>query len=1473
MEKAQDIAGRIAACVSDNPRHLHRLAAAIRTLGWPGRSLASVMTKKPGTEDKATLWGKESASKSVKTILEESIQGFTVEQKRSFFANLADQLVSRAGEQGAKSVRSQGLIIGRKENYAKPSAQEPTRHHLYRQPSNASAFLATGWLIAETPFFIGSGTEGQKQTDDQAESLHLRTLRDGHGRFRIPFTTIRGVMDKELRDILQAGCAKGRSLRAPCPCQVCTLMRRIQVRDAIAADILPPDLRMRTRIDPSHGTVAHLFSLEMAPQGLKLPFFLKLKGVETIDPDKELLEILNDWSAGQCFLGGLWGTGKGRFRLDDLQWHRLELDNADYYTPLLQDRFFAGETISDLRQGLQSINIQPERIPAQTPSRNMPYCRVDCILEFKSPVLSGDPVAALFESDAPDNVAYKKPVVQYDETGRLRTTDPGPVEMLTCLKGEGVRGVVAYLAGKAYDQHDLSHDSCNCTFCQAFGNGQKAGSLRFDDFMPVQFESDQAGNFSWSPHTPHAMRSDRVALDVFGGAMPEAKFDDRPLAASPGKPLNFKSTIWYREDMGKEAGKALKRALIDLQNNMAAIGSGGGIGRGWVSRVCFEGDIPDFLEDFPEPITVTEPEQDSQLLKNQAVADETAVSACDTADAPHPLAVTLEPGARYFPRVIIPRAPTVKRDECVTGQRYHTGRLSGKIFCELNTLGPLFVPDTDYSAGVPVPISDEQLAECQLQAVFENTSKFNEFFATYPEETVTKLKDLLCAADDKWILAVKDITADLRQEIGEDTFQRIIRKAGHKTQRFHQINDEIGLPGASLRGMVLSNYQILTNSCYRNLKATEEITRRMPADEAKYRKAGRVTVSGDGAQKKYSIQEMEVLRLPIYDNMNTPDNMPDVAKQATTAKRCNNLMNEAAKTSRVELKARWREGQSKIKYQIIDALNKVDPIIQVISSSKQINPNNGKTGWGYVKYTGANVFAKSLVAPIDCLRKKDAGHVCCQVNLNPAWEASNFDILINEKCPVERQSGPRPTLRCKGQDSAWYTLTKRSERIFTDKKPVPDPINIPPREVKRYNELRDSYKKNTAHVPKPLQTFFNQESLANGDLVYFEVNQFGEASQLTPVSISRTTDLFPIGGRLPQGHKDLFPCTAMCLSECKNCVPASFCEFHSRSHEKLCPACSLAGTTGNRGRIKFSEAWLSGLPKWHSVSQDNVGRGLGVTMPRLERSRRTWHLPTKDAYLLGQSIYLNHPVPAILPSDQVPSENNQTVEPLGPKNIFSFQLAFDNLSIEELGLLLYSLELESGMAHRLGRGRALGMGSVQISVKDIQIRDNKSFLFSSNISKKSEWIQCGKDEFAQEAWFGESWDNIDHIQRLRQALTIPVKGDVGCIRYPKLEAEGGMPDYIKLRKRLTPLCDREEPVRYRINPVQLARMILPFVPWHGACPALLNEQVMIEAKRLTELLAQENLDMICRTKNCANCKQETKKDCLAFRYDRANWPC
>ena len=185
----------------------------------------------------------------------------------------------------------------------------------------------------------------------------------------------------------------------------------------------------------------------------------------------------------------------------------------------------------------------------------------------------------------------------------------------------------------------------------------------------------------------------------------------------------------------------------------------------------------------------------------------------------------------------------------------------------------------------------------------------------------------------------------------------------------------------------------------------------------------------------------------------------------------------------------------------------------------------------------------------------------------------------------------------------------------------------------------------------------------------------------------------------------------------KNWEPKEFMPCNSEN--KLCFACRLFGTTGDNdnkeiddkvaleGRVYFKDALLD-KKKAEIVSEAKVIKALGQPHSSFknfyyEKDKKTirgrkfyWHHQEKISAGKNYEGYYEKSIKA-----KSLEKFNTSIQFLKPLNSFKFEVRFKNLTSEELGVLLYSLELEEGMAHKFGQGKSLGLGSCEIKIDKV----------------------------------------------------------------------------------------------------------------------------------------------------------------------------
>jgi len=224
----------------------------------------------------------------------------------------------------------------------------------------------------------------------------------------------------------------------------------------------------------------------------------------------------------------------------------------------------------------------------------------------------------------------------------------------------------------------------------------------------------------------------------------------------------------------------------------------------------------------------------------------------------------------------------------------------------------------------------------------------------------------------------------------------------------------------------------------------------------------------------------------------------------------------------------------------------------------------------------------------------------------------------------------------------------------------------------------------------------------------------------------------------------------------------------------LCPACRVFGwvreeesrgdpftnnqkPTAYAGRVRFSPAVLQehGHRELPEIPLSVLSSPKPTTAPFYLLNSKGLPDPTVDyntpgARLRGRKFYRHHEEAKEeeyrRPHGQKDDQNRTLRGALQPGVEFTFEVTFENLAPLELGALLYALELEEGMYHRLGYAKPLGFGSVRVEVDKVKTVDWAERLRS--IDPEAGWRPLEnpaeyKARFLEEMrrLYGEEFDN------------------------------------------------------------------------------------------------------------------------------------
>ncbi|MBZ0110083.1 MAG: hypothetical protein K8F52_15630 [Candidatus Scalindua rubra] len=1365
---------------NDKLEKIRILADAIRTLRLHGEGVIEKDELPDGKEERDKghhLWDIKVQGTALRTKLKELWQSNKDIGWRKFTEMLGSNLyLIYKKETGGVSTRFR--ILGDTEYYSKAHDSEGSDLFIPVTPPEGietKEWIIVGRLKAATPFYFGvqqpsdSIPGKEKKSEDSLvinEHTSFNILLDKENRYRIPRSALRGALRRDLRTAFGSGCNVSLGGQILCNCKVCIEMRRITLKDSVSDFSEPPEIRYRIAKNPGTATVedGSLFDIEVGPEGLTFPFVLRYRGHKFPEQLSSVIRYWeeNDGKNGMAWLGGLDSTGKGRFALKDIKIFEWDLNQK--INEYIKERGMRGKEKellemgeSSLPDGLIPYKFFEERECLFPYKENLKpqWSEVQYTIEVGSPLLTADTISALTEPGNRDAIAYKKRV--YNDGNNAIEPEPR-----FAVKSETHRGIFRTAVGRRTgDLGKEDHEDCTCDMCIIFGNEHESSKIRFEDLELIN------GN-EFEKLEKHI---DHVAIDRFtGGALDKAKFDTYPLAGSPKKPLKLKGRFWIKKGFSGDHKLLITTALSDIRDGLYPLGSKGGVGYGWVAGISIDDNVPD---DFKEMINKTEmplPEEVEES-NNGPINNDYVHPGHQSPKQDH------KNKNIYYPHYFLDSGSKVYREkDIITHEEFTEELLSGKINCKLETLTPLIIPDTSDENGL------------KLQG----------------------------------------------------------NKPGHKNYKFFNINGELMIPGSELRGMLRTHFEALTKSCFAIFGEDSTLSWRMNADEKDYkidsnsirkmesqrnpkyripdelqkelrnsgnglfnrlytserrfwsdvsnkfensidykreilRCAGRPKNYKGGIirQRKDSLmaEELKVHRLPLYDNFDIPDSAykanDHCRKSATcsTSRGCrerftcgikvrdkNRVFLNAAnnnrqylnniKKSNHDLYLQYLKGEKKIRFNSKVITGSERSPIDVIA---ELNERGRQTG--FIKLSGLNNSNKS---------QGNTG-----TTFNSGWDRFELNILLDDlETRPSKSDYPRPRLLFT-KDQYEYNITKRCERVFEIDKgnktgyPVDDQIK------KNYEDILDSYDGiKDQEVAERFDTFTRGSKLKVGDLVYFHIDGDNKIDSLIPVRISRKCASKTLGGKL---DKALHPCTGL--------------------SDGLCPGCHLFGTTDYKGRVKFGFAKYENGPEWLITRGNNPERSL--TLGVLESPRPAFSIPDDESEIPGRKFYLHHNGWRIIRQKQleiretVQPERNVTTEVMDKGNVFSFDVRFENLREWELGLLLQSLDPGKNIAHKLGKGKPYGFGSVKIKIDSLhtfKINSNNDKIKRVPQSDIREYINKGYQKLIE--WSGNNsiqkgnvlpqWHVIPHIDKLYKLLWVPFLNDSKLepdVRYPVLNEE------------------------------------------------------------------------------------------------------
>ena len=247
--------------------------------------------------------------------------------------------------------------------------------------------------------------------------------------------------------------------------------------------------------------------------------------------------------------------------------------------------------------------------------------------------------------------------------------------------------------------------------------------------------------------------------------------------------------------------------------------------------------------------------------------------------------------------------------------------------------------------------------------------------------------------------------------------------------------------------------------------------------------------------------------------------------------------------------------------------------------------------------------------------------------------------------------------------------------------------------------------------------------LQDGDLVYAEMEN-GRIKWIVPVSIPRILYAKRIADLIADLDAHLLPCSLVAARDAQETI-------------ELCPACRLFGWVASEklpngkpyssfaGRVQFSDATFSGEVQWRQepMTLAILGSPKPTTtsfylLNQEQKPRFAIDYDTPGSRLRGRKLYRHHGLEKFVKTKNGSAEwarpegkqNRQNVtikKAIAENNDFGFEIRFENLHPIELGALLWSISLENGWYHRLGLAKPLGFGSIQHTSMELVLVDRQ----------------------------------------------------------------------------------------------------------------------------------------------------------------------
>lgn len=572
----------------------------------------------------------------------------------------------------------------------------------------------------------------------------------------------------------------------------------------------------------------------------------------------------------------------------------------------------------------------------------------------------------------------------------------------------------------------------------------------------------------------------------------------------------------------------------------------------------------------------------------------------------------------------------------------------------------------------------------------------------------------------------------------------IEQRQNHNAYEFFKIAGKPAIPGSSLRGMLRSVFEAVTNSCFSNLSDARLSYHLEPAKALKLVPA-RIEGNGNGT--------LELRLLPGFTELR-PGKRPEGPQYAAWAplylsnmlRPSRNAQSNLPYGSRTDLALNGFEHKTQCwaRLRLLEHPQrhfKFWNVEQLAKTEDQLDPlrDGERKAQGYLCITNQNIENKHDERFFFC------GEGLERAKVIPLSDKAEKDYLILIR---DYQDRHRDSVQRRRRDHKNPELPDGDDPAFS-------------RFIVHENESK---------------------ALQHGDLVYAMLNENREAEFIVPMSVPRVAydnsiaTLLPklnVAKPLPKKPHD------HSITEPSH-SPLKACDHY----EELCPACRVfgwvhqledknKGDTGKRvayaGRVQISHADLKHdkgtLPETPLaiLSSPKPTTTSFYLADGEQQARADIDYDTSGALLRGRKFYRHHKRAVeenyFRAGGRCDDQNRTVRDALAPGAQFEFSIHFQNLAPLELGALLWALEMDRQCFHRLGFAKPLGFGSVKITVQDLQVLDPKQrydSLEKNGWQPIPDWrarlVETFKTALANHHGFA-NFDAMPNVQDLRALLS------------------------------------------------------------------------------------------------------------------------